>query len=395
MSLTASPLNIVTPFTLDGSIVRLEPIRREHAGIFWEIAKNDLDNIFQWIPYRMKAREDFEHLIEKALGEQERGESVVFATVERKSGQVIGSTRFMNIDRVNRRVEIGSTWIAPAWHRTAINTEAKYLMLRHAFEVWQCMRVELKTDALNQRSRNAILRLGAKEEGTLRKHLITWTGRVRDSVYFSILDTEWPEVKIRLEEKLAKHPSKPNKMQVAVGLNLTFDMGNPKLPWLIALTRDSLNQLEQEYLRVGSENCGHLRQKTQLSAFLLCGIRSLSLLRGMLRLLEPQWLDSHAALHRAFLESWYLQFDFRAKKRTAAHVGVETWFRKQSKLWEKKHTRQLVKDTLNGLGGKAPEFDLEYEALSNATHPTNEAAYSSQLVVVATGGISPNGEKRR
>jgi RimJ/RimL family protein N-acetyltransferase len=124
--------------------------------------------------------------------------------VERSSGRVIGSTRFMNIDRVNRRVEIGSTWIAPAWQRTAVNTEAKYLMLKHAFEVWGCVRVELKTDALNQQSRDAILRLGAKEEGTLRKHLLTWTGRIRDSVYFSILDTEWPEVKARLDKKLAK-----------------------------------------------------------------------------------------------------------------------------------------------------------------------------------------------
>ena len=196
MGFVVSPLNIVT---LEGSVVRLEPIRREHAGIFWKIAQDNLDDIFQWIPYRMKTLEDFEHLVEKALAEQERGESVVFATVERKSGCVIGSTRFMNIDRINRRVEIGSTWIAPAWQRTAVNTEAKYLMLRHAFEVWQCMRVELKTDASNQRSRNAILRIGAKEEGTLRKHLITWTGRIRDSVYFSILDAEWPEVKARLE----------------------------------------------------------------------------------------------------------------------------------------------------------------------------------------------------
>jgi N-acetyltransferase len=112
----------------------------------------------------------------------------------------------MNIDRSNRRVEIGSTWIAPAWQRTAVNTEAKYQMLRHAFEVWKCFRVELKTDALNQKSRNAILRIGAKEEGTLRRHVVTWTGRVRDSVYFSILDSEWPEVKSALEAKLAKSP---------------------------------------------------------------------------------------------------------------------------------------------------------------------------------------------
>jgi RimJ/RimL family protein N-acetyltransferase len=150
----------------------------------------------------MQTPEDFQQLVAKALQEQERGESVVFTTVESSSGRVVGSTRFMNIDRNNRRVEIGSTWIAPAWQRTAVNTEAKYLMLRHAFEVWQCLRVELKTDALNHKSRNAILRLRAKEEGTLRRHVVTWTGRVRDSVYFSILDSEWPEVKARLEAKL-------------------------------------------------------------------------------------------------------------------------------------------------------------------------------------------------
>jgi RimJ/RimL family protein N-acetyltransferase len=108
----------------------------------------------------------------------------------------------MNIDRTNRRVEIGSTWIAPPWQRTAVNTEAKYLMLRHAFEVWGCIRVELKTDALNEKSRHAILRIGAKEEGTLRRHLITHTGRVRDTVYFSILDGEWPAVKARLIQNL-------------------------------------------------------------------------------------------------------------------------------------------------------------------------------------------------
>jgi RimJ/RimL family protein N-acetyltransferase len=99
-------------------------------------------------------------------------------------------------------VEIGSTWIAPGWQRTAVNTEAKFLMLRQAFEDWGCMRVELKTDALNEKSRNAILRLGAKEEGTFRKHLITSTGRIRDTVYFSILDTEWPQVKVGLLAKL-------------------------------------------------------------------------------------------------------------------------------------------------------------------------------------------------
>jgi len=198
MSLDATALNIVYPVTLEGSLVRLEPLRPEHAELFWEIAKNDLEEIFRWIPYSMKTARDFKRLIETAFGEQERGESVVFATVERSSGSIIGSSRFMNIDFPNRRVEIGSTWIAPAWQRTGVNTEAKYLMLRHAFEVWKCIRVELKTDALNRKSRDAILRIGAKEEGTLRRHLITWSGRVRDTVYFSILDSEWPEVKARL-----------------------------------------------------------------------------------------------------------------------------------------------------------------------------------------------------
>lgn len=204
MTASVTPLEITVPLTLEGSVVRLEPIRREHAELFWDVAQNDLDEIFRWIPYSMKTANDFHRLVVKALQEQERGESVVFATVERSSGRIIGSTRFMNIDRTNRRVEIGSTWIAPIWQRTAVNTEAKLLMLRHAFEGWGCMRVEFKTDALNDKSRNAILRLGAKEEGTFRKHLITSTGRVRDSVYFSILDTEWPQVKANLQTKLGQ-----------------------------------------------------------------------------------------------------------------------------------------------------------------------------------------------
>jgi RimJ/RimL family protein N-acetyltransferase len=201
--MTAStPLQISTPVSLEGKFVRLEPLRHDHADLFWQVAKDDLEDIFRWIPYSVKTQQDFQRLVEKAFEEQQRGESIVFATVERASGRTIGSTRYMNIDRVNQRVEIGSTWIAPAWQRTAANSEAKYLMLRHAFEQWKCIRVELKTDALNQKSRNAILRIGAKEEGTLRRHLMTWTGRVRDTVYFSILDREWAEVKERLKARV-------------------------------------------------------------------------------------------------------------------------------------------------------------------------------------------------
>lgn len=204
MSAAWSPLQIEVPVTLEGSAVRLEPVRPHHATQFWDVAKDHLDDIFRWMPYAMRTREDFDGLVAKASTEQERGESVVFATAEKPSGRVIGSTRFMNIDRTNRRVEIGSTWIAPPWQRTAVNTEAKYLMLRHAFEVWGCIRVELKTDALNQKSRSAILRIGGKEEGTLRRHLITHTGRVRDTVYFSILDSEWPDAKSTLQSYLDK-----------------------------------------------------------------------------------------------------------------------------------------------------------------------------------------------
>ena len=204
MSLAATPLNIVTPLTLAGSVVRLEPLRREHTPQLWAVARDSVDDIFRWIPYPMRTLEDMQDGIDRILAEQARGQSVAFATVEKSSARVIGSTRFMNMDLSNRRVEIGSTWIAPAWQRTAVNTEAKYLMLRHAFETLGCIRVELKTDALNEKSRNAILRIGAKEEGTFRKHLITHTGRIRDTVYFSIIDSEWPGVKVRLEEKMSR-----------------------------------------------------------------------------------------------------------------------------------------------------------------------------------------------
>jgi N-acetyltransferase len=200
--LGASP--VVTPFSLEGTHVRLDPLKTEHAPVLWDVVKDHLDSMFKWIPYRLASLDDFQAFNRQVLDEQRRGLSVPFATLERKTARIVGTTRFMNMDLSNRKVEIGSTWIAPLWQRTVINTEAKYLMLRHAFEVWKCLRVELKTDALNQRSRQAILRLGAKEEGTLRKHIVCWDGRQRDSVYFSILDTEWPEVKTRLENKLAR-----------------------------------------------------------------------------------------------------------------------------------------------------------------------------------------------
>jgi RimJ/RimL family protein N-acetyltransferase len=140
--------------------------------------------------------------LETALREQERGVSLPFAIVEKATGRAIGSTRYGNIDRTHHRLEIGWTWVARNWQRTAMNTEAKYLLLKHAFELLGCMRVELKTDSLNERSRAAILRIGAREEGIFRNHMITASGRIRHSVYFSIIDSEWPAVRARLESML-------------------------------------------------------------------------------------------------------------------------------------------------------------------------------------------------
>jgi RimJ/RimL family protein N-acetyltransferase len=150
-----------------------------------------------------------ERYVAQALAEQREGTALPFATVLRASGQVIGSTRFHSATPAHRRVEIGWTWLGPSWQRTGANTEAKYLMLRLAFEQWACLRVEFKTSALNQRSRAALRRIGAVEEGVLRSHMINEDGTVRDSVYFSILLHEWPTVKLRLERLMREHEPTP------------------------------------------------------------------------------------------------------------------------------------------------------------------------------------------
>ena len=190
----------VAAVTLEGGVVRLEPLSQSHCDGLCEVSLDP--ELWRLIPYRMTTPEDVLAYIRARRQALAAGVELGFATVDRASGRVVGSTRFMNLDAANRRAEIGGTWIARPWQRTAINTEAKYLMLRHAFETWGCIRVELKTDALNQPSRNAILRIGATEEGTLRQHMTTWSGRLRDTVHFSILDSEWPQVKAALEVKL-------------------------------------------------------------------------------------------------------------------------------------------------------------------------------------------------
>ena len=193
-------MRAVQPVTLTGAHVRLEPLSLNHHAALCEVG---LDReLWRWTVAEVLTPEDMRSYMETALKWQADGTALPFATVEEASGRVVGSTRFMNIDTPNGRVEIGSTWLSRPWQRTRINTEAKYLMLRHAFETLGCLRVELKTDSLNEQSRKAILRLGAKEEGIFRNHMICYGGRIRHSAWYSVIDSEWPEVKGRLESFL-------------------------------------------------------------------------------------------------------------------------------------------------------------------------------------------------
>ncbi len=192
---------LVEPVTLCGQAVRLEPLTRDHLAPF---VRAGLDpELWRWVPSPVRSEEEMAAYVEKALDERQRGLSLPFAIVDLLSGQVIGSTRYANIEPAHRRLEIGWTWITPTHQRTRANTEAKLLLLTHAFEALGAIRVELKTDSLNQQSRRAIARLGAVEEGTFRNHMILpGTGRVRHTVYFSITDAEWPAVRSGLRGRL-------------------------------------------------------------------------------------------------------------------------------------------------------------------------------------------------
>lgn len=191
---------IVEPVTLTGEHVQLVPMSAAHRGPLAEVGLDE--ELWRWIPDPVHTREEMFAYVDAALAQQASGVSLPFTIVERASGKVIGSTRYANIERAHRRVEIGWTWVAPLWQRTPINTECKYMLMRHAFETLGCIRVELKTDSLNEKSRKAIARIGAREEGVFRNHMITSTGRIRHSVYFSVIDSEWPGVKAQLEAKL-------------------------------------------------------------------------------------------------------------------------------------------------------------------------------------------------
>ncbi len=192
----------IEPVTLQGQYVRLEPLQMEHFDALWAVGQDP--ELWKWTPYQINTPEKMHTYLRAALDGQELGTALPFVTIWQATNQIVGSTRFGNIDAPNHRVEIGWTWIDRSWQRTPVNTEAKFLMLQHAFETWHCIRVELKTDLLNERSRTAISRLGAQQEGIFRHHMITDSGRLRDTVYFSIINEEWLAVKAHLQEKLAQ-----------------------------------------------------------------------------------------------------------------------------------------------------------------------------------------------
>lgn len=193
----------VKPVTLDGRRVRMEPL---DLGKHWEgllvIAMEP--ELWKWTQAKIRRPEDLRRYLDTAMEELESGRSLPFATVDKASGSVAGCTRYGNIDVRNRRVEIGWTWVGKPYQRSHVNTEAKFLMMSHAFETLGCVRVELKTNVLNDKSRNAMKRIGCVEEGVLRKHAVNDDGEWRDTIFYSVLDTEWPAVKARLEGMMAR-----------------------------------------------------------------------------------------------------------------------------------------------------------------------------------------------
>ena len=190
------------PLTLEGTEVRLPPLSLDHLDGLCAVGLDP--ELWQWVPTRVLDREQMRAYVELALDEQRRGVSVPFTTTLKENGQVVGSTRYANISVPDGRLEIGWTWIGKAWQRSAVNTEAKYLMLRHAFETWSCNRVELLTDERNTRSRRAIERLGAREEGTVRCHMVMRDGFVSNSVLYSLVSAEWPAAEAALRARLGE-----------------------------------------------------------------------------------------------------------------------------------------------------------------------------------------------
>lgn len=191
----------VQPVTLTGKIVRLEPLQLRHASDLYTASLDE--SIWSFMPTNVgHSPTEVEQWIQKTRGMQETGNILPFAIVLQESDRAIGSTRYMDIQPRNRGLEIGWTWLNPEFQRTGVNTECKYLLLRHAFEQLGAIRVQLKTDLRNLKSQRAIERLGAVKEGVLRNHVIMRDGYYRHSVYYSIIENEWPAVKAGLEEKM-------------------------------------------------------------------------------------------------------------------------------------------------------------------------------------------------
>jgi N-acetyltransferase len=187
---------------LQGSIVELEPLTEEHTEELWEAAQ--APEIWTWLAHLGESREKFDHWIEISLEAARAGAEGPFATRLRSSGRLVGSSRYLNVRPPDRVVEIGWTWLNPAAWRTGANLEAKLLMLEHAFDQLDCVRVEFKTDSRNERSRNALAGLPAQFEGVLRNHMIVPDVGQRDSAYFSVIAEEWPTVEANLRRRLAR-----------------------------------------------------------------------------------------------------------------------------------------------------------------------------------------------
>jgi RimJ/RimL family protein N-acetyltransferase len=191
----------IHPVTLTGRVVRLEPLAETHVPDL--TLAGQAENIWRYMPYGKVATEaQMLALVRDLLGRQARGTDLPFAVIHLADHRAIGMTRYMDIQPQHHGLEIGGTWYAPAYQRTAVNTECKYLLLRHAFEQLGCIRVQLKTDLRNERSQRAIERIGAVREGVLRQSVIMPDGYKRSSVYYSVIDSEWPSVKAKLEAML-------------------------------------------------------------------------------------------------------------------------------------------------------------------------------------------------
>ncbi|MBV4474163.1 MULTISPECIES: GNAT family N-acetyltransferase [Pseudomonas] len=190
--------------TLEGQGILLRPLQYADASALLDAASDG--ELWKLTVTVVPSATTLDSYLKKALDGREAGTVMPFVIVLKDTGEVIGSTRFWKIDPLNRKLEIGSSWISARWQKTFVNTEAKYLMLRHAFDVLDCVRVQFTTDENNQKSRNAILRLGAQQEGIVRHERIMPDGRKRNSVRFSIIDDEWPQVRLELERKLAGYP---------------------------------------------------------------------------------------------------------------------------------------------------------------------------------------------